>query len=69
MEELGSGVVAGDVHVAVGVGDQSAGERREVRESLREAEFEEGEKGFDGERWKIEEHTLLDVVNGEHREV
>lgn len=55
--------------MAVGVGDQSAGERREVRESLREAEFEEGEKGFDGERWEIEEHTLLDVVNGEHREV
>lgn len=36
VDEIDTGVVGGDVDVAVGVGGEAAGEGREVREGLRE---------------------------------
>lgn len=69
VEEVCPGVVAGDVNVAVGVGDKAAGEGGEERESGGEGLFEEREKGSEGERRASEEAAFLDVMAGEHREV
>lgn len=43
VNEVGAGVVAGDVDGAVGGGGEAAGERGEVGESQRERVFEERE--------------------------
>lgn len=69
MDKVDPGVVARDIHVAIGVCPQSTSERREVRESLRETQFEERDKGINGDRRAGEEATLLDVVDREHGKV
>ena len=50
VEEVDAGVIADDVDVAGIVGVQASGECGEVRECLREGEFEEREEIGGGER-------------------
>lgn len=69
MDEVDTGVVAGDVDVSVLVGPEAAGEGRKVRERGGEAVFEEREEGGGGEGRAGEEAALLDVVAGEQWKV
>lgn len=69
MDEFNAGVVTGDVDVAVGVGGETAGERREMGEDTRKTAFEKKDKVGNGDWRASEEVAFLNVVAGEHREV
>lgn len=69
MKELSTGVVTRDVDVAIGVGDETAGERWELSENSGEAFSEKEEKIGEGD-WRAEEEvSFLDVVARKHGEI
>lgn len=69
VKELSAGVVTGDIDVAIGVTDETAGERWEISESSGETFSKKEEKIGDGD-WRAEEEVaLLDVVARKHGEV
>lgn len=62
-------IIANDMNIAVGVGRQTARERREVGEGSGERTFEKGNEVGNRVRRVGEKNTLLNIVAREHGEI
>lgn len=69
LDEFDTGVIAEDVDVAIGVGGETTGERREMRESGGKGAFEKGNKIKKGIWRGREKNTFLNIVARKHRKI
>ena len=68
-EKVDAGVVAREVNVAVRVGRETTGQRREVRERSGKRLFEENDEVIEGKGRRRQQNSFLNVLTGEHRDV